>query len=157
MKLLAQKGTLRISKADHSSSMALSGTCMTLSRITAISLRHYYIHSTHRGRDLEDLSYDFDAEEEGERGYQRDAQNYSYEKSMIPFRGGRPTAILNIPGTIATRSITPTGNPDWNSRKVSGRRTATTSDRRAKHLSVTKPIGNGANPHTRCRTPLHKR
>jgi hypothetical protein len=29
------------------------------------------------GRDLVDLSYDYDAEKEGERGYQRDAQNYS--------------------------------------------------------------------------------
>ena len=50
--------------------------------------------------------------------------------------------------TPATRSTTPSDNPDCNSRKVSGRKTTTTSDR-AKHLSTTKPIENGRTmPHS---------
>jgi hypothetical protein len=49
--------------------------------------------------------------------------------------------------TPEMRQSTHNGNPDYNSRKVTGWRITTTSDQ-AHHLSETKPIENGTRPLT---------
>ena len=55
---------------------------------------------------LSDFSYDYDTVDEEERGYQRDAQDRDYEKSITPFHiyiwyreeGGQPRFFLEDTG-----------------------------------------------------------
>ena len=100
-----------------------------------------------RPYSLSEIVYEYDTEDDGRRGHERDTQDHYHAIASYPLNqyheylddGGRRRYVHTDTGMS---NFTHSGNPDSNSRTVTGQRITIISDQTS-HLSETKPTENG--------------